>query len=121
MLHIIGKSDVLEKQPTIVKNPRFALKENEIAWMPEALTFPPERATTEAPHGWFVKYSRRYHSSWDFDPEGYKMYFESKDAAESFAKGVLNSEVIKFYKTTIKTENLDKIHFHTTTSDDTTR
>lgn len=89
MLHIIGKSDVLEKQPT-----------TETARIPEVFTFPPETATTEAPHAWLVKYSRRYHSSWDFDPEGYKMYFESKNGAESFAKGVSNAEVIKFYKTT---------------------
>lgn len=114
MLHIIGKSYVLEKQPA-----RFTLKDNETAWTPEALTFPPETATTAAPHGWLVKYSRRYHSSWDFDPEGYKMYFQSENAAESFAKGVLNAKVIKFYKTTVTTENSEELH--TTTSDDSTQ
>lgn len=53
-LKLIGKSEVLKKEtttvaPSIKDDPRLGLKENETAWVPEALTIPPETTTTETP------------------------------------------------------------------------
>lgn len=56
-LKLIGKGDSVEKKTTtpapVEDDPRFLLKENETAWIPEALTIPPETTvapTTEAPY-----------------------------------------------------------------------
>jgi hypothetical protein len=53
-MKLIGKSDVVKKAQTatttlapIDKSPRFVLAENETAWVPEALTIPPENTTKQ--------------------------------------------------------------------------
>jgi hypothetical protein len=58
LLKLIGRSDVLEKKETTTvlppiteEDPRLALMGNETAWVPEALTIPPEViSTTSAPN-----------------------------------------------------------------------
>jgi hypothetical protein len=52
-LKIMGKSDILENKetttpmPPVYDDPRLGLSENETAWIPEALTIPPEPTTLE--------------------------------------------------------------------------